>query len=339
MTDPHRIVETLCAYWQTDVLTAAIDLGLFTALGRRTRTAAELSRRCGADEARLGRLCDALVSLGFLRAHRGRYRSTADVAEFLDARSPDSIVGARRFFNRPPITAAFSALANTIRRGSSKPGIASGSRLWRDFAGATVALRRQLAIAIADELESRRLIRGRVLDVGAGASPLGIELLKRERTAALVVQDRPPIVKVALRHARAAGVHDRVTALAGDAASVAWRGPYDVIVMINLVDYFAASTRARLLRKARAALGPRGVLAVYAPLLDERRTSPPDAVAYDLLLLALNAKGRASTYGELTRWLRRAGFRSITKCRSLPLVLARAGSSAAGFSPPRNPQG
>lgn len=321
--DPSRILDTLCAYWQTDALTAAIDLGVFTALGRRALTAAELSRRCAADNVRLGRLCHALVSLGFLRPHRGRYQSTADAVRFLDARSPHVLVDAVRFFNRPPLTTAFAALANTVRRGSSTASAASRGRLWRDFAGTTVALRRLLAIAIADELESRRLIHGRILDVGAGASPLGIELLRREPTANLVVLDRPAVVKVARRHARAARVAGRMTVLAGDATTTAWGGPYDLIVMVNVLDYFAAAARARLVRTARAALTPGGVLAVYAPLLDARRTSPPAAVFYDLLLLALNAKGRASTYGELKHLLRGARFSRVTRCRSLPLVLAR----------------
>jgi 2-polyprenyl-3-methyl-5-hydroxy-6-metoxy-1,4-benzoquinol methylase len=272
---------------------------------------------------RLARLCDALVSLGLLRRLGGRYRSTADAARFLDARSPHALVDAVRFFDRPPVTAAFARLSQTVRRGRGGGSAASSSRLWRTFAGTTVALRRQLAVDIAAELGSRGLIGGRMLDIGAGASPLGIELLARAPAAILVVQDRPAVVKLAMGHAKAAGVARRVTAISGDAARAAWGGPYDLIVMVNVLDYFEAETRARLLRKARTALKPGGALAVYAPLLDRGRTSPPAAVAYDLLLLALNAKGCASTYGELRLRLRRAGFASITRCRNLPLVLAR----------------
>ena len=46
-SDPSRIVDVLCAYWQTATLTAAIDLGVFSALGSGARTAAELARACG----------------------------------------------------------------------------------------------------------------------------------------------------------------------------------------------------------------------------------------------------------------------------------------------------
>jgi SAM-dependent methyltransferase len=312
--DPSRIVDALCAYWDTDALVAAIDLGVFTALDRRARTAAELAHVCRADRARLGRLCNALVPLGLLRVQGGRYRSTVDAA---------TLLGARRFFSAPAVRAGFRGLADIVRRQNLEDGALSGGKLWREFADAVAGVRRPLTSAIANELERGRLIRGRILDVGSGASPLGIELLKRRGTAGLVAQDRRGVVQVALARAAAAGVAKRTTAIAGDARTVAWGGPYDLILMINVLDYFDASTRARLVRKARVALKPGGSLAVYAPLLDESRGSPPEATAYDLLLLALGAPGGASTYGELRALLRAAGFAAVSRSAELPLVLAR----------------
>ena len=323
--DPSRILDALCAYWDTGVLVAAIDLGVFTALGRRALTAAELARACRTDQAALARLCRALASLGFLRARGRRYRAAADAATFLDAGSPSSIAGVRRFFAGASMTAAFAGLADTVRRGHPARRTASRASLWQEFAADAAGLRRQLGVGIADDLEARRLIRGRILDVGAGASPLGLELLRRQPAATLVVQDRPAVVGMAMRQAARAKVSRRVTARPGEALAVPWRGPYDLILMINVLDYFGPSARARLVRKARAALAPRGTLVVYAPLLDRARTSPPEAVAYDLMLLALGASGGASTFDELSALCRGAGLPAITRARRFPLVLARRG--------------
>src|SRR5437016_2800967 len=74
--DPSRILDTLTAYWQTDALKAGIDIGLFTALGRRARTPRQLASECGAGETGLRSLCDVLVALDFLHKREGRYRST-----------------------------------------------------------------------------------------------------------------------------------------------------------------------------------------------------------------------------------------------------------------------
>ena len=89
--DASRIFDTLTAYWQTAALAAAIDLDLFTALGRRVRTARDIAAECGADPTALRTLCDSLVSMGFLRARRGRYRAAPDAARFLNAHSPDAM--------------------------------------------------------------------------------------------------------------------------------------------------------------------------------------------------------------------------------------------------------
>jgi SAM-dependent methyltransferase len=332
-SDPSRIVDVLCAYWQTATLTAAIDLGLFSALGSGARTASELARACGADRASLIRLCDSLVSLGLLRRAGGRYRAAADAARFLDAQSPESLVAIRRFFSGPPVTTAFAGLAATVRGGPKVrppsrgrfggPGTRASWRGWPAFAASTLALRRRAAKQVAAALVGRGLRGGRVLDVGAGASPLGIELLRRWRTATLVARDRAAVVGAARQHAIAVGVSSRVTTVAGDVMTRDWGGPFDLVLMVNVLDYFDGPAQMRLLRKARRALRPGGALVVAAPLLDAGRRSPPDATAYDLLLLALGSPGRPSTWQERRQQLRRAGFGAVTRNVAAAVVLAR----------------
>lgn len=325
--DPSRIVDVLCAYWQTAALTAAIDLGVFTALGGRARSASELARTCKADRAAITRLCDYLVSLGLLQSANGRYKATAATRR-LDARSPGSMAALPGFFNAPPVTTGLADLASIVRRrplsrkrfGAPRRPASAG---WPAFAQSTLPLRRVLAKDIAVALARRGLVGGRILDVGAGASPLGIELLCRSRTATLVALDRPAVLKVARQHAITAGVEDRVATIAGDVLKEEWEGPFDLVLMMNVLDYFDATTQLRLLRKARRALRPGGALVIAAPLLNAGRQSPPDAVAYDLLLLALGSPARPSTAKERQQQLRRAGFAVATPSVGEGLVLAR----------------
>jgi SAM-dependent methyltransferase len=321
--NPGRIVDVLLGYWQSDALKAAIEVGMFTAIGGRAVTAARIAAACRAEEVATRRLCDYLVSLGLLRKRQGRYRCAPDAARFLDPRSPDWMAGITEFFNAPPMTTASARLAETVRRGRTAGRRNPSPLTWKRFATATLPLRRFHARTIGDELQRHGVVRGRILEVGAGASPLGIELVRRTRGSLLVVQDQARVVDVALTQARAAGVADRVTAVRGDARRVPLGGPFDLVLMVNFLDYFDSRSRTALLRKAHTALRPGGVLAVCAPLLTESRTGPPDGVAYDLLLLALSADGQPSTFRELTRLLRRAGFQSISRRLEPPIVLAR----------------
>jgi SAM-dependent methyltransferase len=318
--DPSRIVDVLCAYWQTAALTAAIDLGVFTALGGRARSASELARTCQADRAALVRLCDYLVSLGLLRSTNGRYRATV-ATRLLDARSPESMAALPRFFNAPPVTTGFANLAAIVRSG--EPAMRA-SDAWPAFATSTLALRGLAANEIAAALARRGLGRGRILDVGAGASPLGVELLRRSRTATLVARDRAAVLKAARQHASDQGVEDRITTIAGDVSKDDWAGPFELVLMVNVLDYFDRPAQVRLLRKARRALRPGAALVIAAPMLDPRRRSPPDAIAYDLLLLALGSPARPATWQERRQQLRRAGFSVVARRAEIGIVLARA---------------
>ena len=317
--DPSRIVDVLCAHWQTAALIAAIDLGVFTALGGRSRSASELAGACRADRPSLERLCDFLVSLGLLRSAKGRYRSAADAARFLDVRSPDSLTAIPGFFNAAPVSTAFADLSATVRgRRTTVP-----SRVWPAFATSTLALRRRAAKEIASVLVGRGLGGGRILDVGAGASPLGIELLRRWPGATLVARDRASVLRIARQHAKAAGVSRRVVPVAGDVSKADWGGPFDLVLMVNVLDYFDEPAQRRLLRKAFHALRPGGTLVIVAPLLGADRRSPPEAAAYDLLLLALGSRGRPATWRERQRQLRRAGFGVVSRSARAGIVLGR----------------
>lgn len=319
---PWRIVDVLCAYWQSAALTAAIELGVFSALGRRARTAGDLATACRANRRSIERLCDYLVSLGLLRVRQGRYTAAADAARFLDAGSPNSLVSLPRFFNSASVTAAFASLAGTVKRRGRSAALRVDPRLWSAFADSMLELRRRDATTMAGVLRRRGVGGGRILDVGAGASPLGVELLRRRRTASLVALDRAPVLRRARAHAAAAGVGARLTTLPGDALTADWGGPFDLVLMVNVLDYFDARAQARLLRKARTALGPGGTLIVAAPMRGSGGR-PADAAAYDLLLLALGSTGRPSTWAMRKRQLQQAGFAGVSRDVATGMVLAR----------------
>lgn len=302
MADPSRVVDALTAYWRSATLVAAIDLGVFRALSTRARAARSIAHACGSHVDTTRRLCDALVAEGWLNVGPRGYRLTAESAAWLGASAATSIVGARDFFNGPPVSTGFASLASTVRRGRAPKRRVD----WAKFAGAAWSLRRHVARAVAGELAKRGLGGGRILDVGAGASPLGVLLLERHATARLTAIDDGSTLRVARGKARAAGVSARLTTAAGDARAIAWPAA-DLVLMVNVLDYFSESDQLRLLVKARRAVAAGGALVIAAPLLAASRQAPASAVAYDLMLMAIGG-GRASTINEMRRRVRQAGF-------------------------------
>src|SRR5512147_1080805 len=98
---PARIFDAFTAYQRTAALKAAIELGIFGAVGAGGATAAEVAERCGAAERGVRSLCNRLVVDGFLTKEGDRYGLDLDAAVFLEPTSPAYVGTAIMFLTAP----------------------------------------------------------------------------------------------------------------------------------------------------------------------------------------------------------------------------------------------
>src|ERR1700677_4280892 len=94
---PELLVDAMFSYQKTAALIAALDLGIFTAIGEGAATAAVLAERAGAAERGVRILADYLTVHGFLTKAAGHYAPTPASAVFLDQRSPTYMGSAIEF--------------------------------------------------------------------------------------------------------------------------------------------------------------------------------------------------------------------------------------------------
>jgi methyltransferase family protein len=91
MLSPERILQTGFGFRASRVLLSAVELGLFTELGKGPRTSRQLSRALALDERSAPDWLDALVALGFLEregeGERAIYLNTREGAHFLNRAS------------------------------------------------------------------------------------------------------------------------------------------------------------------------------------------------------------------------------------------------------------
>src|SRR5215210_5147558 len=73
---PQLFFETINAYQRTAALKAAIDLGVFAAIGDTPITGAEIAARCQCPVRGIRILSDNLTMLGFLTKEDSRYSLT-----------------------------------------------------------------------------------------------------------------------------------------------------------------------------------------------------------------------------------------------------------------------
>lgn len=305
--NPAAIFDCFSAYQKTAAMQAAIDIGLFTAIGAGNNTVPKAAKACTASEKGVRVLCDYWTVNAMLTKHADTYALTPEAATFLDRKSP-AYIGAALGFMNGPITPFFSHLTDAVRRGGHHDAgtVKTEYDGWVPFAEDMGALMHPTAQGIAAILGP---VTGRVLDVAAGHGVFGIVLAQKNPALKVVALDWPKVLDVAKRHATQMGVADRYSTIPGDAFTVDLQGPYDTILVTNLLHHFSAEKNIALLKRLRAALRPGGRLVTLEFIPNDDRVSPPPSATFSLVMLATTAEGDAYTFAELRRMLEAAGFK------------------------------
>ncbi len=285
---------------------AAVDIGLFTALAAGHATVERAAKACNASPKGVRVLCDYWVVHGLLTKTGDTYGLSPETAMFLDRKSPAYVGGVLGFINGP-IKPFFATLTDSVRRGGFED---EGSMVaefdgWIPFAEEMGAMMFPTAQAIAGLLGP---VSGRALDIAAGHGLFGITLAQQNPGISVTALDWSKVLEVAKRHAAQMGVGDRYSTIAGDAFSVDMKGPYDVVLLTNLLHHFSPEQCTTLLRRVRSALRPGGRLVTLEFVPNEDRVSPPMSATFPLVMLATTASGDAYTFAEFDRMLRAAGF-------------------------------
>lgn len=308
--NPAPIFECFTAYQKTAAMQASVDIGLFSAVAAGQSTVPALAKACAASHKGVRVLCDYWTVQGLMLKTGDAYRLTPEAAAFLDRASPAYLGGVMGFLNGP-ITPFFGRLTQAVRRGGCEGAGSVETEYdgWVPFAEEMGAMMFPTAQAIAKLLGP---VSGRVLDVAAGHGLFGIVLAQQNPGVSVTALDWPKVLDVAKRHAARMGVGQRFTTIAGDAFNVDLQGPYDVILLTNLLHHFSPEQCTALLKRLRAALRPGGRLATLEFVPNEDRVSPPMSATFPLVMLATTASGDAYTFAELERMLRSAGFANST---------------------------
>lgn len=304
--NPAPIFECFTAYQKTAAMQAAVDIGLFSAIAAGRSAIPAIAKACEASPKGVRVLCDYWTVQGLLIKNGDEYRLTPEAAMFLDRASPAYLGGALGFLNGP-IAPFFGRLTQAVRRGGceSVGSVEAEYSGWIPFAEEMGAMMFPTAQAIARLLGS---VSGRVLDVAAGHGLFGIVLAQKNPGLRVTALDWPKVLEVARRNADRMGVGDRYATISGDAFQVDLQGPYDLILLTNLLHHFSVEECTTLLKRLRTALRPGGRLVTLEFIPNQDRVSPPMSATFPLVMLAATAAGDAYTFAELQKMLLAAGF-------------------------------
>lgn len=312
---PALFFDTINAYQKTGALKAALELGLFTAIGSQPATAAEIAARCQCPERGIRILSDYLTILGFLTKDGTRYTLTPDTAAFLDQNSPTYVGGAAQFFAAPAIADAYDELATTIRTGrlaSSDLGTtAPDHAVWLDFARAMGPLMIPAAHGAAALVPLDPARDTRVLDISSSHGAYGIAFAQRNPRMHLTALDWEAVLALTEENAVAAGIGNRFRKIAGNAFTADLGTGYDAVLVPNFLHHFNIAECTRFLRRVHAALAPGGRVVIVEFVPNEDRVTPPPAAGFSLVMLGTTPEGDAYTLSQYRAMLADAGFRDV----------------------------
>src|SRR5712691_12082009 len=121
---PDRIFKLGHAFRAAKTLLSAVELGVFTALGKGPLDLHTLEKEIGIDRRGARDFFDALVALGLLeRDDAGRYGNTPEVHHYLDARKPSYIGGDLAHLNER-MYQNWSGLTAALKTGKPRNGLA-----------------------------------------------------------------------------------------------------------------------------------------------------------------------------------------------------------------------
>ena len=308
---PQPVMELASAFMQSRALLTACELDLFTAIGEQARPSAEVAQQLQADARATDRLMNVLCALGLLSKAAGLYRNTPLAARFLVRGSPEYMGGLMHWVH---LWESWGTLTAAVRKGGATLERPIGDRddTWlRAFIAAMHWRARQHAPGVVASLDLAGV--SRVLDVGGGSGAYAMEFVRARPSISAVVFDLPAVIPLTASYLMEAGLSDRVSLVKGDFTRDPLGDGFDLVFMSAIVHSNSADENRELIRRAAAALTPRGQLVIQEFIADEDRTSPPFAALFALNMLVGTAAGDTYTESEVRQWMAEAGISSVTR--------------------------
>ena len=271
--DPSPILQTAFAFWSSKVLLTAVTSNVFTKLGNRQITGAELGAELGFHPRGTQDFFDALVAMRFLDRDgdgpSAQYRNTPAGTLYLDQGSPRYIGGILTMLNER-LFKFWHDLPEALRTGLPQNEVKHGQKsifeeLYQElpkleqFMGAMTGLSRINFEAFAAKFDFSGFKT--LCDIGGATGLLCIEVAKLHPHLHCVSFDLPAVEPIARKSIEKSGLADRISTAAGDF----FKDPLpkaDIITMGMILHDWNLEKKLQLIRAAYEALPANGALVV-----------------------------------------------------------------------------
>lgn len=306
--------DLVAGFVYSQILTACVRLNLFEILAESPQTVALLAPRLSLSMEATQRLVDAAVALDLVEMRgSGRYALGRLGAPLLDNKPVRAMIEHHALLYadlRDPV-----ALLRGERQGTALANYwpyAAGEQTDTLSVEQVAAYSQLMSVSqplVASEiLDACPLYSCRcLLDVGGGDGSFLISAGERYSGLELLLFDLPPVVELAKQKFAAAGMSSRSRIVGGSFLTDPLPMGADVISFVRVIHDHDDASVLSMLRAARRALTPNGMLLIAEPLADAEGARGMGDAYFGFYLLAMGS-GRPRTAARLTEMLRAAGF-------------------------------
>lgn len=305
--------NAVTAYRLPRVLMAAIELDLFTAIGRNRWTIPDLAREMKVSERGLTILCRNLAMAGPLKKQGETYRNSRLASTALNAHHP-----AYRGDYLKLITSHWADWGRMLESVKSGLPLDHGEPEEPDYRRRFTWAMHHRTLETAPKIAAQIDLRGArtLLDLGGGPGTYAMAFLAKNPTLRATVCDRPAALDVAREIASTHKSGTRLSYLPLDLLTEAIPGTYDVIWYSNVLHIYSPKDNQALFRRAIASLNPGGRLLIQDAFLHDREgLFPEEANLFAVSMLLFTERGNTYSAAETSAWLTDAGFERIKVLR------------------------
>lgn len=306
-------------YWETKILLTAVKLDVFSALDGRGRTAVEAAEKVDADGRALELLLNALVAVRLLTKTGDVYANTPVAATHLVKHSPQYV--GHLLLLHDAEWGNWGKLEEAVKSGHS-PVTQHVFETDPALGANVLSVLHRIGQQSGPEL-AKRLALGQarsMLDLGGGAGTNAIAFCQVYPQLSATVFDLPTTLPLTERTVKEAGLEARIALKAGDFNRDPLGGPYDVVLMSDILHYQDLATNAALVKKIHGHLNPGGRLVIKDRFLDASGTSPAWTAAFAVHILVNTERGACYRTAEAMQWVQDGGYDSVEEIERTAVV-------------------
>jgi len=314
----RQVFDITTGFVYSQVLLACVQLQLFEKLRAGPRTIDDLAQELKLPRKGAERLAKAAHSVGLLErrgpetyglgVHGAAVLGNAGIGAMVEhhamfyADLVDPVAMLRAEGPRETALSRYWAYALSDAPGKLEAGATA------DYTGLMSASQTLVAEEILDAypLSKHRCL----LDVGGGNGTFLISVAQRAPHLQLKLFDLPSVAEKAQVRFAEHGLSARATAYGGSFRTDALPEGADIISLVRIVHDHDDDVAKKILRTARAALPPGGVLLIAEPLSETPGAEPMGEAYFGFYLMAMGS-GRPRSRYELEGMLREAGFSRV----------------------------